>query len=249
MNDIRAALREIVRRYGIAIVDDPERLKALLLDYAPGAPRERFVVVTALEQGVVAELRSIGPTLPATIVASRMTTRLRDQSGFDESMARLAVEAWAGTLGIVLPPTPPAPRPKAAAPTPARPQPKPAAKPAAARLPPTRRDPSTPAPPKPPPPTPAPAPAAGAVRPVTPAAASGTSPGPGHGRRITPAPPKPRQRSHALRFIILAVIVVIVFNLIAHARRENTPARATTTTTCFVTDPGSPLPLGGVTLC
>ena len=43
--------------YGIDVIDDIPRLNALLMDYAPEMAKERKLVINALKEGVLSQLR------------------------------------------------------------------------------------------------------------------------------------------------------------------------------------------------
>lgn len=102
----RQTLREIIARYGPSIYEDPRRCRALLLDLAGEYRTEVFVLVSALEEGVVTELRARQPGVPLGLLLGRLVRRLEGNRAMDEEAARWAVESWAFALGISLPAQP-----------------------------------------------------------------------------------------------------------------------------------------------
>ncbi len=231
MSDVRTALAEIVRRYGPGVADDPDRVKALLADLAPGERRERFVAVTAVELDVVKDLRAMNTSLPAAVVAGRLITRLQAQSGLDEDMARFAVDAWASALGIniasaSLPPkvAPPPPPPVV---TTGPPQP-----------------PAPPAPPLPPSPTPPVQPVAAALPPPPAAPPPASKPPPKLSPPKPPAPP--RRKSKAGRFILVAFLVLVVVTIVRNSHFDSGGSTSVTTECVRIPiGPDAPPPLGG----
>jgi hypothetical protein len=103
MNDAaREALARIVARHGAALASDARRSEALLKDYCGQYPREIFLLVSAVEEGVTRELAA-SDGVPARMLVGRLATRLVDSRAISESAARWAVASWAVALGVVGP--------------------------------------------------------------------------------------------------------------------------------------------------
>jgi F-box protein 11 len=100
----REKLCELIAEYGLALIDDPRRCKALLKDYCGQHKREIHVLISALQQGVAAELRSSPKNLPYCLPAARLAQRLHDQLGVTPEFAAWAVESWALALGMIVEP-------------------------------------------------------------------------------------------------------------------------------------------------
>ena len=102
MNDrVRQKLSEIIQRYGRDICNEPKRCKGLLLDHCAGDRREVFVLVSALEENVVADLLAGLGGQSWGLVAGRLRRRLVEHRAMAEEAALWAVESWALALGVI----------------------------------------------------------------------------------------------------------------------------------------------------
>lgn len=102
MDDIvRQTLIQLVAQQGRDVVENSRRCNALLRDLAPGHKREIFVLVSALEQGVVNDLLSLQGQVPAGILLAQVTAKLQSALALTEEAARWAVESWALALGVL----------------------------------------------------------------------------------------------------------------------------------------------------
>ena len=102
MNErVRHKLSEIVQRYGREICREPKRCKGLLLDHCAGDRREVFVLVSALEEQVVADLVEGPGGQSWGLVSSRLVRRLVEHRAMAEDAALWAVESWALALGVI----------------------------------------------------------------------------------------------------------------------------------------------------
>ena len=100
MNEIpREKLREIIKRYGLTLVDDPRRVRALLLDHCGQYRREIFVLAQAQEEAVAEDLLEIPDSVPLTMLLSQLTHRLVENRALSPDAARWSVESWAYALG------------------------------------------------------------------------------------------------------------------------------------------------------
>ena len=100
MNDIpRQKLREIIKRYGLTLIDDPRRVRALLLDHCGQYRREIFVLVQAQEEAVAEDLLEIPDSVPLAMLLSQLTHRLISNRALSPDAARWSVESWAYALG------------------------------------------------------------------------------------------------------------------------------------------------------
>ena len=100
MNDIpRQTLREIILQYGLTIIDNPRRVRALLFDLCGQYRREIFVLGQAQEESVAEDLLEIPDSVPLTMLVSQLTHRLVENRALSPDAARWSVEAWAYALG------------------------------------------------------------------------------------------------------------------------------------------------------
>jgi hypothetical protein len=90
----RRRLREAIAIYGRAAFEEPRRCEAILRDCCPNAPREVFLLVSALRENVAEELTAEQSGMPAEALLAGLTRRLADHLGLSEDSARWAVESW-----------------------------------------------------------------------------------------------------------------------------------------------------------
>lgn len=92
--DLAILIDAIVRRHGIAVLDEPRKLFALLRDYAPGAARDVRVAIMAVEAGITGRLDALlGPDAEAAIRSE--SSRMVDSFGCRPDLAEAAVRNWA----------------------------------------------------------------------------------------------------------------------------------------------------------
>lgn len=96
----REKLRELIAQHGRALCDEPRRLEAFLRDLCGEHKREIFLLVSAVEEHVVADLLASGDGLPQDLVLGRLERKLVDRRAVTPVAARWAVESWASALGI-----------------------------------------------------------------------------------------------------------------------------------------------------
>jgi hypothetical protein len=95
-NTIKYGLQEIVRDYGRNVLHEPDRLEALLADFAPGSQSERQAVVAVVRSGLIDELQKRAQEQDPNIV-DEMVRRIAGT--LEPESARLAIEACAYALG------------------------------------------------------------------------------------------------------------------------------------------------------
>jgi parallel beta-helix repeat protein len=101
MDLVRQTLSDLIERHGTGLVNEPRRCEGLLRDYCGTHRREIFVLVTALEEGVGADLLGSRGRAPTTLLLGQLADRLHDNRALDEAAARWAVESWAVALGVI----------------------------------------------------------------------------------------------------------------------------------------------------
>jgi serine/threonine-protein kinase len=100
-NSVQKVLLDIVHQYGRSVCEDPQRCAALLRDLCPENRREVNVLVSALREGVAADLGRTSQSAPVEILIETLSNRLVSNLALKESAARWAVETWAVALGRI----------------------------------------------------------------------------------------------------------------------------------------------------
>jgi WD40 repeat protein len=102
MNDLpRRTLSELIARYGPSLSGDPRRTEGLLRDFCGEHKREIFVLVSAAEEQVPADLLALWDSVPHKILLAQLTRRLQDNLALARDAARWGVESWALALGVI----------------------------------------------------------------------------------------------------------------------------------------------------
>ena len=101
MNDqARQLLLRLIRDYGTDLINDPQKLNALLKDYARGQfKREIFLCVQAAREGMVLDLLN-NQHLPLEALSIRLSNQLQEDYGLDNQAADWAIETWLIVLGL-----------------------------------------------------------------------------------------------------------------------------------------------------
>jgi uncharacterized membrane protein len=99
-NEAREILKKLVSERGEPVYRDAKLCYALLKDLGGRYEKENFLLVSALEKGIVSEIRKCSTSAaPAEIRLAQLSTRLQDL-GFKTEEANWAIESWAEALGI-----------------------------------------------------------------------------------------------------------------------------------------------------
>jgi WD40 repeat protein len=102
MNDLpRQTLIQLLARYGPSLSDDPKRTEGLLRDYCGEHKGEISALVSALNEGVAADLLALGDSVPYQVLSAQLTRRLQDNLALAEDAAQWAVDSWALALGVI----------------------------------------------------------------------------------------------------------------------------------------------------
>lgn len=102
--DLGEIILEIKRSYGDGIIDEVSRLNALLMDYAPDMTKERKLVINALREGILSQLRGINQEKEdLEITVRRCTALLVSEMWITETAAQYAVNVIARAVGINVP--------------------------------------------------------------------------------------------------------------------------------------------------
>jgi len=101
-NQAQQILHQCIRDYGITLCREPQRLEALLKDYAKGQfKREIFVIVQAAKENVVEQL--LHNTAPLELIAGTLAHQLTENYGTDRHLADWAIESWLFALDLSCP--------------------------------------------------------------------------------------------------------------------------------------------------
>lgn len=102
MNDApRQKLREIIKRHGRSVIENPRRCENLLRDYCGEFRREISVLTMALEEHAVADMLAAPASLSYKVTLARLAQRLCDNLALSETGARWSIESWALALGVI----------------------------------------------------------------------------------------------------------------------------------------------------
>ena len=102
MNGIpRQVLRQLLEDCGPVLLNEPERVSALLADLCGSYPRERFLLIHALQERIPFELQN--QPQGSIVHVLRLSQRLQKRYGFSAEAAQWAVESWSLALKITAP--------------------------------------------------------------------------------------------------------------------------------------------------
>ena len=97
----RAALSQLVDRFGVGLGDDARRCEVLLGEACGDQfGEECAALVAAIEQGITGDLLKL-TSLPKGTLLERLSHRLETNCGLSPYLARWSVECWAVALGTV----------------------------------------------------------------------------------------------------------------------------------------------------
>src|SRR5436190_9356151 len=96
----RQTLCELVTTYGQSLCSDPRRCEGLLRDFCGQHRREIFVLVSAVREGVAAELLAPTGVVPRGARLAQLGRRLEEHLALSPEAAAWAVETWAAALGV-----------------------------------------------------------------------------------------------------------------------------------------------------
>ncbi len=92
-------LKELLRRFGTDLCNDPRRCEGLLRDMCPDCKLEAAVLANAVREGVAEELRAAPSWSRVQAMSPQLSRRLQDNLWLAEDVAAWAVEAWSFALG------------------------------------------------------------------------------------------------------------------------------------------------------
>lgn len=97
----RDKLFQLIQRYGKELGEDPRRCEALLRDVCGTYRKEIFALVSAVREGIPAELLEAVKTVPHPAAIARYSQKLHENFGISSELCQWTVETWAYALGIV----------------------------------------------------------------------------------------------------------------------------------------------------
>jgi formylglycine-generating enzyme required for sulfatase activity len=100
-NEARRQLIEIVKTYGIQILDEPKKVEGLLKDFCGDCKKEIFSIVNALKEGVAKDLANSTKGSTTKLVAGRLCKKLQDDLALSEEASIWSIESIAIALGIM----------------------------------------------------------------------------------------------------------------------------------------------------
>lgn len=103
----RQVLCDLMTKYGQDLSNDGQRCEALLRDFCGKARSEISILIAALREGIVTELRSSKQTVPTGVLLARLDQKLQDHLYLQPEAAMWAVDTWAIALGVIQQPRSP----------------------------------------------------------------------------------------------------------------------------------------------
>jgi len=102
MNDLlQQELCELVNIHGEFLTNEPQKCQNLLNDYSKQHPGDVFVLVSAVKEGVAAQLLNLSKNIPQEVLLGKLSKTLQDNLFLTDKAAQWAVESWAIALGII----------------------------------------------------------------------------------------------------------------------------------------------------
>src|SRR4051794_29153873 len=100
MNEsVLQALKEVLARSGPAVLDEPKKVEAMLLDLCGEQKREIAGVVAALSARVPQELAAAPASTPYELLESKLAARMMQNAPYTPEAVQAAVRHWAAALG------------------------------------------------------------------------------------------------------------------------------------------------------
>ena len=101
MNDyVYQELSRAIQREGVGLAENPQRIKALLMDACPESRTEITLIVAAVEDGVTARLARASDSVFRDSEISRAISDLQRTRRLDDRAADWVVRSWAAVLGL-----------------------------------------------------------------------------------------------------------------------------------------------------
>ncbi|MEM7713379.1 MAG: SH3 domain-containing protein [Cyanobacteria bacterium P01_A01_bin.68] len=102
MNDlIQKKLCELVNIHGQILTNESQKCLGLLNDYSQQYPGDVFVLVSAVKEGIAAQLLNLSQNIPQEVLLGKLSKTLQDNLCLNDKAAQWSVESWAIALGII----------------------------------------------------------------------------------------------------------------------------------------------------
>ena len=100
--DIKQIAKKLVEEYGIEILENVNRMNALLMDYAPHSDKERKLIVMVMREGITSQLMKLVNESEDNqrLKINRCVNQLIDSIWITEAAANYAVSVLATAIGI-----------------------------------------------------------------------------------------------------------------------------------------------------
>lgn len=98
----RTILVDLVKKYN-TITQNPRRCRAFLLDLCGQSTTEIFVLISAIEEGIVATLKELNHGIMSPHFIEQLAQRLCNQRAIKYPLALWGVESWSIALGLISP--------------------------------------------------------------------------------------------------------------------------------------------------
>src|SRR3954469_19587233 len=97
----RRQLAALIEKEGVGIADDPQRIKAHLLDSCPESRTETELLVAGATDGLASRLARSSDTVFRDGEIARAIADLRRTRRLDQEAATWVVRSWAWALGVI----------------------------------------------------------------------------------------------------------------------------------------------------
>ncbi len=100
--DIKEIIKKLVEQYGVEVLENINRMNALLMDYAPHSDKERKLVVMVMREGIVTQLMKAADENEniQKLKINRCVNQLVESIWITETAAKYAVSVLATAIGI-----------------------------------------------------------------------------------------------------------------------------------------------------
>lgn len=95
---VEKTLSDIVKSYGVEVIQNPRQVEGLLRDFCGDLKREINLLVFALKEGVPSDLLKEKDQVQIELLINRLVKRLVDHLALEESAARWAISSWKAVI-------------------------------------------------------------------------------------------------------------------------------------------------------
>ena len=94
-------LCKIITKYTSSICYDRSRCRNILFDCLTDYPKEKSVLILALNEGIPNSLLEYDDTIPLELLLDKLKNQLLERSAITKEFAKWCIESWALALGII----------------------------------------------------------------------------------------------------------------------------------------------------